>query len=170
MTVDPLICRPVLESVLEERPASSILAIGEGSEAVFERYLDGRGDVSLTSVPAGEIGRRITGIERHDLALIGNTFERLPKDEGAVLIGRLRDLCSERLYVLLPMGAGWEGHASVWRHADMLAYGFSLVMWYPVSGRRVNLYVHDLYDYKRTPDWLNPSDWANPELWDKFRW
>lgn len=170
MTIDPSICRPELEASLRNRPADSILVIGEGTEHVFDRYRRHRPKVRLTTVSALDVGSRIGELERHDIALVANTFEHLPKAQAGVLISRLRDLCSERLYVLLPNGEHWEGHRSSWTIVDMLAYGLSAAGRYTVAGKPVRLYRHDLYDYKQTPDWLNAKNWANPELWDKFRW
>ena len=170
MIIDPSICQQPLESWLSANPAESILAIGEGTERVFERYRRTHQATRLTTVCARDLENRIGELDRHDLALVANTLEYIPKGRAEIVLSRLRDMCSERLYLLLPTGKEWEGHESRWHPIDLVAFGLVVAERYTVDGKSVRLFCHDLYDYKQTPDWLNAKHWANPELWDKFRW
>lgn len=98
---------------------------------------------------------------RRRLALVADTLEHLPANRGEILIALLRDRLAETLYCLAV--------ADRWPAARMLALGLRPLSVYPRAGGMA-LYHFDLYDYKRTPDWLNPRHWANPEMWDKHRW
>jgi hypothetical protein len=170
MLIDPAICLPELRPVLERHPPRSILAVGERAAEVFSDYLRDQTSSAVTHIEHTRLDAGLDQLARHDLAFIVNAFERLPKVRAAAAIGRLRDLLSERLYVLLPCGEGWDGHISGWEPGELRAYGLSVAAEYELDGRTVGLYRHDLYDYKQTPDWLNARNWANPALWDKFRW
>jgi hypothetical protein len=170
MLIDPAICLSELRPALESHPPRSILAVGERAAEPFSEYLRNHTSATLTRLEPTDLATRLDELERHDLVLIVNTFERLDKAQAAAVIGRFRDLLSKRLYVLMPSGAGWAGHASRWEPDELRAYGLSVAARYEVEGKALGLYRHDLYDYKQTPDWLNARNWANPELWDKYRW
>lgn len=47
--------------------------------------------------------------------------------------------------------------------SDALALGFRR---YPAVD---SMFVYDLFDYKRRPDWFNSRHFANPEQWDSFQ-
>lgn len=96
---------------------------------------------------------------RWDLAVLGpDVVELLARPHAERLVAALRDLHARRLVLVppAPLPAGWDAPACI-------ALGLT-----PEAGGR--LWRFDLYDYKETPDWLNPRYWAHPELWDKFRW
>lgn len=170
MFIDPRICRPALEQGLGELRPRSLLTLGEGMDAALAPWLEGRPEIRHRHLDADALDGALTGLGMFDVALGANLVERLAPARAGRLIAALRDLHSRRLYLLVPVGADWPGLASHWRAGDLIAYGLSEVERYRVGGRAVHLYRHDLYDYKHTPDWLNPRHWAHPELWDKYRW
>jgi hypothetical protein len=98
---------------------------------------------------------------RRRLALVADTLEHLSASRGETLIALLRDRLAETLYCL--------ADPEQWPAPRMLALGLQPFDVYPRDGGAA-LYHFDLYDYKRTPDWLNPCNWANPEQWNKHRW
>lgn len=101
-------------------------------------------------------------LRRYTLALLVECLEGLAEQEGERLIAGLRDLYAETLYCF--------ASADRWPGARMQALGLRPLTSYPRTPGNLALYHFDLYDYKRTPDWLNARHWANPERWDKARW
>lgn len=99
---------------------------------------------------------------RRRLVLVAGALEHLPAQRGEQLLALLRDRVAETLYCLADAGQ-WPAHR-------MLALGLRPLGTYPRGSRGTALYHFDLFDYKRTPDWLTPRHWANPELWDRYRW
>jgi hypothetical protein len=99
---------------------------------------------------------------RFDLAVVAGVLEQLPHRRGTALISRLRDVHAKRLLVQLALHRELD---QGWTRQDMLGLGLSEVMRCLDAGRAVGLYHFNLYDYKLTPDWLNPQHWAHPHLW-----
>jgi hypothetical protein len=108
--------------------------------------------------------------ERYDICIVANTLERMDKASAGQLIARLRDLLTQRLFIVVPTGDGWPDLESNWEMADLIGFGMHLVADYELEGRHMQMYKFDLADYKQTPDWLNARHWAHPERWDKERW
>lgn len=105
----------------------------------------------------------LLGDRRFDLAIVADTLERLPDEAAAQLIGRLRDLHTQRFLALVPMGG-------VWTNTTMIAYGLKRCARFDADDTTYGLYRFNIYDYKETPDWLNARYWAHPERWGKARW
>ncbi len=97
-------------------------------------------------------------------AYVQATLEQLPAEQGRALLASLRDQYAEVVQVLLPLTT-----QTAWTLDEMLSLGFRSLKRYP-SAEDWRLFHFDLYDYKKTPDWFNPSNWANPERWDKDWW
>lgn len=100
--------------------------------------------------------------KRYQLALVAGCLDTLPSDAGETLIAALRDLYAETLYCL--------ADPILWPAVKMVALGLRPIGVYPQPTTQHALYYFDLYDYKRTPDWLNAKFWAHPERWEKARW
>lgn len=118
----------------------------------------------MDRLEGGAIAAGLARLPRYDLALVAGVLEKVPARSGAGLLAHLRDLHARRLLVLVH-----EGTAS-WDDAVLRGYGLRALGSWPEAGGARRLYEFDLYDYKATPDWLNPRHWAHPDLWDKFRW
>ncbi len=101
---------------------------------------------------------------RADLAVLVGVLETLAPDEGARLLGSLRDLRARRLLVAVP------AHDARWGLDAMLALGLEAAGHATGGDGPLALYTFDIDRYKRTPDWLNARNWANPELWGRHRW
>lgn len=171
MVIDVSLCRGTIEEALAAAPARSLLAVGEDSARLFAAYCERHPATRLVELSGADPAKALGASPPFDLAFVANTLERLPRAEGARLIAGLRDLYATRLYVLVPTGTAWDGQLdSLWSATDLIAYGLKASARYAIDGRPVQLFRHDLYDYKETPDWLNAKHWANPELWDKYRW
>jgi len=105
-----------------------------------------------------------------DVILLADVIEQLERHQAETVMGRLRDMHSKHLFVIVRIGDGWGDVKSHWRRNDLLAHGFSLYRRYADCGRERHLYRFELESYKATPEWLNSKYWANPELFDKYRW
>lgn len=132
-------------------------------------YISISGPIS-EPIRGDDIAGRIEVAGQHDLALVADTLEYLPKEQALRVLALLRDVYAKVLYVVAPLGDKRPGLISRWEHTEFIAHGLRLVKSYEVADKPLNLYHYDIYDYKTTPDWLSSRHWANPELWDKYRW
>jgi hypothetical protein len=159
-----------LQALIHQFQPQQILSIGPAGQELFTSYLVGCLECSLQeciSVPTLE---QLDGYGRYDLVFVSHVLESMPKSQAEQLIARLRDLHSERLIIVLPIGKDWPGHASHWQQTDMLGLGFSRVAKFQYKQHLVHIYAFDIASYKTTPEWLNSKYWANPEMFDKYWW
>ncbi|HQU16969.1 MAG: hypothetical protein B7Z66_12385 [Chromatiales bacterium 21-64-14] len=163
-------CREQVLRVTAALGPRSILTVGAQAAQWLQDYADAHPDCRVVGITGTDPAAELAGVPRCDLALVAGALEQLPAQGAGVLLSRLRDLHARSLLVRVPIGARWPGHASHWTRNDLLGYGLQLVAQCPGEDGPVHLYRFDLYDYKSTPDWLNPDQWAHPELWDKYRW
>ena len=163
------ICLEAMRRIFRQQPPRSLLAIGGDSDWLGEALPAGA-DAALQQIDSAPSLADLAALGAHDAVFITHTLEHLDHVQAEQLIGALRDRFAKRLFVLVPRGADWPGHASTWTLTDMVALGLRQLAAFEHAGRGLALYRFDLYDYKPTPDWLNPRYWANPEMWDKARW
>lgn len=159
-----------LVQLLEQHQPKSVLVLNSRDGETFAGYQASHPECDITRLGCEDIITRLEALGRYELGIVYDLLEHVDKGTAARVIARLRDLQTERFYVIVPIGDQWQDMASTWQSADMIAYGLSLVASYQQEGKPLQLYEYDINEYKRTPDWLNPKDWANPELWDKYRW
>lgn len=100
--------------------------------------------------------------KRYQMAILAGYLDTLQPKTGERLIAALRDLYAESLYCL--------ASPTLWPAMKMAALGLRPLGFYPDHTDQLALYYFDLYDYKRTPDWLNAKFWAHPERWGKAHW
>lgn len=159
-----------LKSLIHQFQPQQILSIGPAGRELFASYLAGCPACSLQECMNVPTLQQLDEYGRYDLVFVSHVLERMPKSEAEHLIARLRDLHSERLIIVLPIGKDWLHHASQWNQTDMLGLGFSLLAEYQYKQHLVHIYAFDLASYKTTPEWLNSKYWANPEMFDKYWW
>ncbi|MDX5333390.1 MAG: DUF6231 family protein [Gammaproteobacteria bacterium] len=169
MTYPSTLCQPALEHLFRQHPPHSLLAIGADADAAFAPWQAAHPQTPCRHI-ADIAPDQADGLERHDVVLVANCLERLARPQAEQLVALLRDRVAERLLILLPIGGDWPGLRSHWTLTDMVALGLRRLACFEHDGRPLELYRFDLYDYKLTPDWLNPRFWANPQMWDKARW
>lgn len=148
-----------LERIAADHAPCSALLVAPPGHALGDRL---RGALDLRQSDAESLLARPPDGQRLRLGLVVDTLESLPAARGEALLALLRDRLAETLYCLAA--------PAQWPTARMLALGLRPLGAYPPAAGGAVLYHFDLYDYKRTPDWLNPRHWAHPELWDKHRW
>ncbi len=98
-----------------------------------------------------------------DLALISNTLEHLPHDEGALLLGQLRNYGTHQIAVLV-------GETPDWAFTDFIGLGFRRHAELSGPEGHFTLYTYNLDSYNHKRAWNNPDHWANPEMWGKAWW
>lgn len=153
-----------VQQLLDQMQPHSVLCLGAPCSPTVRDYIaaaPGRLAQHFAEPPA------VLG--RFDLVVVADLLERLPKDRGAQLLARLRDLHGGRFLLLIPAAAHAQ-HASRWDSNELLALGLLRVGNYDDADGGRHLYRFDLADYKTTPDWLNARFWAHPERWDKDYW
>lgn len=102
--------------------------------------------------------------ERIPLVLLLDVLGQLDMATGRQLLGGLRDRWAEEVLILhRERDDGWDLNT-------FLALGFRREPAAAAGAPGHAVYRTSLYDYKLTPDWLNPRFWANPEMWGKARW
>lgn len=52
-------------------------------------------------------------------------------------------------------------------HNKIMSLGFIMFSKVNKDNLFYFVYVYNISNYKKTPDWLNNENWANPELWEK---
>ncbi|MGF1528483.1 MAG: DUF6231 family protein [Candidatus Competibacterales bacterium] len=104
-------------------------------------------------------------LDRFALGIVANTLEYLDKRTAQLVLGRLRDVNTQRFVALVPLGVQGDHHKSQWERADLLSFGLNLMASYRVDDREVGLYHYAVKTYKTTPEWFNSRHWANPERW-----
>lgn len=144
---------------------STVLAVGPDTGRLLAAAVP---QAALTHLPEVEPSGVLELHGRFDWVYVAGVVETLPRRAATLLLARLRDWHAAELYVRVPLGPAWLGHASLWEETDFLALGMERVNVYAERGRPVHLYRFDLRTYKQTPDWFNSKYWAHPELWDKF--
>ena len=156
--------------LLERFRPASILQLDPEDTELFSRYLQANPACEIEHLGRSDIIAQLKGKGRYAFSFVANTLEHLDKEAAGQVIAKLRDIHSERLFVVVPMGNDWEGLASTWELSDFVAFGMRLMSSYTTDGKRLQMYKFDISDYKDTPDWLSSKHWAHPERWDKERW
>lgn len=94
---------------------------------------------------------------RFDLAVVMD-IEQLESETLYALLGTLKNVLSEKIWVLTPRNSRWQ-------LMDFIALGFRQD---PLpNSSSVNSYSYNLETYNHKRDWNNPRFWANPEQWHK---
>jgi hypothetical protein len=159
-----------LKALIQQFQPRQILALGPVGQELFADYLSDCKNCMLQESNTAPTLQQLDQYGRYDLVFVSHVLERMPKAKAEQLIARLRDVHSDRLIIILPIGEDWQNHASCWKQTDMLGLGFSQVGEFESNQRQVHVFAFDIASYKTTPDWLNSKYWANPEMFDKHWW
>ncbi|MFE8069562.1 DUF6231 family protein [Marinobacteraceae bacterium S3BR75-40.1] len=140
----------------------SLLTCGSTASRVASQWAEHHPDCQVTALKAAEPNRAFPLPRQHDLALVTDTLENLPHDEGELLLGQLRNFGARQIAVLV-------AHSESWRFQDFLGLGFKRQKTLTAEPP-CDLYTYDIRTYNHKRTWNNPKYWANPEMWDKARW
>jgi hypothetical protein len=116
---------------------------------------------ATTRMAAESAARELEGHGRFDFAILGEVAERLPADETGALLGRLKNLHTDRFLLLVdPRRSKLDRDALL---------GLALLPLEAAEDDR-QAWLYDLDRYNPEREWNNPADWAHPENFDRFRW
>jgi hypothetical protein len=143
-----------ISALLARHRPASLLIIGEPPPLPAEAP-------AATHIAVESAARELEGLGRFDFAILGEVAERLPADETAALLGRLKNLHTDRFLLLVN-----PARSSLDRDALL---GLALLPLEAAADDR-QAWLYDLDRYNPEREWNNPADWAHPENFDRFRW
>lgn len=144
-TIEKLQPASLLYCTPERIPALDALATQERQVAHV------RGEQELEALPRMELG------------VVFDCLEQLGVKQGTQLLGKLRNLKCEKLWVAV-------NTASNWHFTTMIGLGFTQVNCYVSGDEEFCTYSYDIATYNHKRSWNNSRFWANPENWGKYRW
>lgn len=102
---------------------------------------------------------------RYQFTVVADYLEHLHKSEGLQKLAQLRNLHSQRIWVLVNRNGPWTFN-------DFIALGFTRYAEFDsdIEEPPMVCYGYDLASYNHVRTWNNPRYWANPENWNKNWW
>ncbi|MBT8113909.1 MAG: class I SAM-dependent methyltransferase [Arenicella sp.] len=150
----------------------SVLLLGDAPFNFLDDYLEQKSLLNqacvVRHIAANEAASTLKLEQRFDAAVALNFFEHLPKQQGAQILARLRDVLCPQYCICLPLNLSTDN--GQWQLTDLFGFGLSRVAEYRQNGTDFGLFKYNISDYKKTPDWLNADNWANPQMWGKYWW
>jgi hypothetical protein len=153
----------VLARILDTSQPDTLLYCGDTASRVSEVWHGQRKAVRLLALDTADPNARLPLDSVPDLAIITDTLEHLPYEEGALLLGQLRNYGTHQIAVLVPQTTDWG-------FTDFIALGFQRHADIESENRALTLYTYNLDTYNHKRAWNNPDNWANPEMWGKAWW
>ena len=152
----------VLARIIDTSQPSTLLCCGETANAVAAVWQK-QADCQLLTLDTSDPNAHLPPAQTPDLALITDTLEYLPYEEGALLLGQLRNYGAHQIAVVMPQSSDWG-------FTDFIALGFQRHAELETENGALTLYTYnpDTYNHKRA--WNNPDNWANPHMWGKSWW
>ena len=153
----------VLARILDTSQPDTLLCCGDTASRVSEVWHGQRKAVRLLALDTADPNARLPLDSVPDLAIITDTLEHLPYEEGALLLGQLRNYGTHQIAVLVPQTTDWG-------FTDFIALGFQRHADIESENGALTLYTYNLDTYNHKRAWNNPDNWANPEMWGKAWW
>ena len=153
----------VLARILDTSQPDILLYCGDTASRVSEVWHGQRKAVRLLALDTADPNARLPLDSVPDLAIITDTLEHLPYEEGALLLGQLRNYGTHQIAVLVPQTTDWG-------FTDFIALGFQRHADIESENGALTLYTYNLDTYNHKRAWNNPDNWANPEMWGKAWW
>lgn len=158
MGLDP---RAAIARLLDDHKPRSLLLLSPDRDGSWRSWCERQG-AAVTAIQRNPLDA-LEALGRYDLALIIGFMEQLDKAEGMQLIGRLRNVHTEHLFVLV-------GPDARWRATDWYALALRRLDRFEDGDHLLSLYGYDLESYNRVRSWNNPKYWAHPENWGRYWW
>ena len=155
----------LLERFLRLWRPRSVLALGAPLPGPLTEYAAAHDAALRTLGIVRDVGA-LQSLGRFDLAVVTNQLERVPHRDGAELLGRLKNLHTGRVCVLV---APRVEHGVEWHSNDFLGLGFIEPRDQDRQAEQ-RFFYYDLGSYNPERRWNNPSGWANPENFRRYRW
>lgn len=160
MSADP---RTAIARLLDEQQPATLLLVGDGAIHEWQTWCLSHCDAEITTLPAAGAGERLDRLGRFECALVIGAVEVLGVQAGRELLGRLRNVHTDHLYVLARDDPRWP-------LTEWLALALQRADTFAIEGCSITLYAYDLATYNRVRSWNNSRYWANPQNWNRFRW
>lgn len=155
--------RETLARIIDTSTPATLLCCGELATEVAEIWKQHSEGVRLHTLDTSDPNAGLPLDHVADLALVSGTLEHLPHDEGALLLGQLRNYGTHQIAVLV-------GDTPGWAFTDFIGLGFRRHAELEHGGKDLTLYTYNLDTYNHKRAWNNPENWANPEMWGKAWW
>ncbi|WP_297798447.1 DUF6231 family protein [uncultured Marinobacter sp.] len=141
----------------------SLLVCGALARKIGTHWQLHTGNTRLTTLTETAPDDALPVSEIQDLALVSDTLEHLPKAQGQILLGQLRNYGTHQIAVVVEPDHGWS-------FTDFIALGFRRQAELESDGAPSTLYTYNIDTYNHKRAWNNPDNWANPEMWGKAWW
>ena len=155
--------RETLARIIDTSSPASLLSCGALATEVSRIWQKHQAGVDVRTLDTTDPNARLHLDQVADLALITGTLEHLPHDEGALLLGQLRNYGTHQIAVLV-------GETPDWAFTDFIGLGFRRHAELENDNSALTLYTYNLDTYNHKRAWNNPDNWANPEMWGKAWW
>jgi len=155
--------RDILARIIDTTQPETLVCCGPVAQEVAERWQQHRNSARVCALDTADPNAALPLDAVQDLALITDTLEHLPHDEGALLLGQLRNYGTHQIAVLVK-------DAPDWAFTDFIGLGFRRHAEVQDSSGTLTLYTYNLDTYNHKRAWNNPDNWANPEMWGKSWW
>lgn len=162
-TADLDVPEEILAQIIGNCRPESILCCGHTAEAVARLWHNSHPEAHLLVLDKQAPNDSFPLDFVPDLALLSDTLEQLPAEQGALLLGQLRNYGSHQIAVLVHDNAGWQ-------LTDFTGLGFRRHTRLRTASGPATLYSYNLDSYNHKRSWNNPDHWANPEMWGKAWW
>lgn len=163
MTVPVSPSEKVLARILDTCQPGTLLYCGDIACHVSRLWKSQRESVHLLALDPLDPNARLPLDSVPDLAIITNTLEHLSYEEGALLLGQLRNYGTHQIAVLVSQTPNWG-------FTDFIALGFQRHANIESENGALTLFTYNLDTYNHKRAWNNPENWANPEMWGKAWW
>ena len=154
-------------AILEGTHPDSLLAVSTNPVPRLEHWAADH-KCELHTVQDPDPLHLLTPLGRFDLVVVADQLEYMNHHAGEELLGRLRNLHTDRMLVLYQPALAPEKLR--WRANDFLGMGLRRDSHFVGNNREMTLYSYELSTYNFPRQWNNPRFWANPENWGKYWW
>jgi len=155
--------RETLARIIDSSSPATLLSCGALATEVSRIWQKHQEGVDVRTLDTTDPNASLHLDRVADLALVTETLEHLPHDEGALLLGQLRNYGTQQIAVLV-------GETPGWAFTDFIGLGFRRHAELENDDGALTLYTYNLDTYNHKRAWNNPENWANPEMWGKAWW
>ncbi|MFK8019888.1 MAG: DUF6231 family protein [Pseudomonadales bacterium] len=163
-----------LASIIEALNARSVLVCSRseltGLEQVCTQF-----SAELTTVVGSNPVDALPNC-RFDLVVIADCLEQLSVTEGQQLLGRIRNIHSNHIAVLISpnessINDSTSNDSTTWNAAEFYAFGMKkLAVFERIESTNLILYTYAIESYNHKREWNTARFWANPENFGRYWW
>lgn len=147
----------VTEVIASQKPASLVYCTAHAVPALEVLVEQG---VEVTHIDRLE---HLHANRRFDLGIVFDYLEHCSYAEGSQLLGQLRNLYCDNIWLAVT-------NSEVWNLNALVGFGFKRQKCWERSGAEICSYFYELKSYNHKREWNTPKYWANPQNWGKYWW